>query len=179
MFSPSSAVSLLQQALQSIAEAEAPCAEEASPAPPPKKAKTALLIPTKKKEEGLPSHGSVGHLRQLLRAASITIPPNVYVRAKAMAAEGGASEQELVVFALREILASEGLSVNSTPAELARVARKRELAKDMEGVDTANVIEGSRRRGTGGGGPPVQNPPPPPSQPPTKPPAQPADSDEL
>lgn len=94
-----------------------------------------------------------------------------------MAADGGsATEEELVVFSLSEMLRADGLSLNSTPAELARVARKRELAKDMEGVDSANVIAGGRRRGEGATAPSA---PPPPAAKARPAEAKPADSDEL
>jgi hypothetical protein len=128
----------------------------------------------------VPSHGSLGHLRQLLKAASIPIPPNVYVKAKAVAAAGGgATEEELVLFSLQELLRSEGLSLNSSSAELARVARQRDLRKDMEGVDTKNVIAEGRRRGDGSAAPSLASHPQKLPAQAAKPPAQPADSDEF
>ena len=84
-----------------------------------------------------PEHGSAAHLKQLLKSANIGVSPSIYSAAK--------GEEEALRVALLQLLAAEGLSENSTSRELAAVKQKRELKKDMEGIDASLILEGGRR----------------------------------
>jgi hypothetical protein len=55
-------------------------------------------------------------------------------------------EDETRIEALRGILNENGLDGKSSDAQIAKVRAKVELARDLDGIDQSNVIEGGRRR---------------------------------
>ncbi|PRW59758.1 ferrous iron transporter A [Chlorella sorokiniana] len=79
----------------------------------------------------------VEKLRSVCRAATITIPPSLYSRNK----EEGALEA-----ALEELLAKHGLDADSGERAIAQVKSKLTIQRDLDGIDTSNIIEGGRRR---------------------------------
>jgi hypothetical protein len=104
--------------------AESPAA--AAPAPPPR--------------AGPRQYGKrIEKLRAACRAATVTIPPTTYVKNK--------GSEEALAAALEALLAKHGLSAGSGERELARVKAQLALAKDLEGIDASNIVEGGRRRG--------------------------------
>ena len=141
-------------AVTQAAEAEA---EKVVPQPT-KKARKADTAPVEAKAKKAapepPAPGSAAHLKVLIRQAGIPIPPNVYVRAKAE----GEGEEKALHSALLALLRSEGLDSSSKPAECKKVKERRDLARDLEGIDASNVVEG-RRRGGMAAAPVVVRPP--------------------
>ncbi len=56
-------------------------------------------------------------------------------------ARSQSTDEDDLAAALTALLSRHGLSGDSDPARVARVRAKLELARDMEGIDTANIIE--------------------------------------
>ena len=69
-------------------------------------------------------------MRGICRAATITIPPNVYVKVS--------SEQD-VEDRLLTLLAKHDLSEKAAPEDIARVRRRLQKARDLDGGDTLKV----------------------------------------
>nr|XP_043632640.1 otolith matrix protein OMM-64-like [Erigeron canadensis] len=85
----------------------------------------------------------VERLRSIIKACGMSIGPNVYKKAKQ------APEDKREAFLLKElqnILSKEGLSANPSEKEIKEVKRRKERAKELEGIDTSNIVVGSRRR---------------------------------
>lgn len=79
----------------------------------------------------------VEKLRTLCKQATITIPPTLYVKNK--------SDGELTA-ALEALLAKHGLSAGSGPNEVARAKQQLQMTRDLDGIDTSNIVEGGRRQ---------------------------------
>lgn len=99
----------------------------------PKKKKTA---PAASKPAANPITGLTAKLRDTCKAAGLTYQ-HVFMKHKVD------SDREQ---ALELILSENGLSLNSSTDAINKCRAKVELAKDMDGIDTSNVIEGGRRR---------------------------------
>lgn len=81
----------------------------------------------------------VEKLKRILKTATITISPNIYVKHK--------REDELYE-ALCGLLKKEGLSPNPSDREIAAVRKRKQIERDLDGIDTSNIISTGRRRRT-------------------------------
>lgn len=70
------------------------------------------------------------------RAATITIPPNVYVKNK---------DDNSLAAALKDLLGKHGLAPNADDGAIQKVKKKLTVARDLDGIDTSNIIETSGR----------------------------------
>ena len=80
--------------------------------------------------------GAVFTLREVCKKAGLTFQ-HVFMRHKT---------DEGRIEALRAILRDHGLDENASEKRIAKVRAAVELAKDLDGIDAGNVIEGGRRR---------------------------------
>ncbi|KAK9053782.1 hypothetical protein SSX86_024856 [Deinandra increscens subsp. villosa] len=99
-----------------------------------------------KKEVVAPVYGKkVERLKSIIKACGMTVAPTVYKKAK----QAPEDKREAVLLKeLQEILSKEGLSTNPSEKEIKDVKRRKEKAKELEGIDTSNIVLGSRRRST-------------------------------
>ena len=88
------------------------------------------------KKTAAPVAGVVATLRDVCKRAGLTYQ-HVFMRHK---------DDETRIESLREILNENGLDGKSSDAQIAKVRAKVELARDLDGIDQSNVIEGGRRR---------------------------------
>ena len=79
----------------------------------------------------------VEKLRTLCKQATITIPPTLYVKNKS---DG---ERTAALEALRD---KHGLSSGSGPNDVARAKQQLQTMRDLDGIDTSNIVEGGRRQ---------------------------------
>ncbi|XP_010272780.1 PREDICTED: HIRA-interacting protein 3 [Nelumbo nucifera] len=87
----------------------------------------------------------VENLKSIIKSCGMSIPPSVYKRAK-QAPEN--KRESYLIKELEEILAKEGLSTNPSEKEIKTVRKKKERAKELEGIDMSNIVSSSRRRST-------------------------------
>lgn len=83
--------------------------------------------------------GALPHaLLSLAHARSV--PPNIYAKAR--------GDEETLCSLLVALLATEGLSEGSTPFDCGKVRRRKESARELEGIDAGNIVatEGRSRR---------------------------------
>eukprot|EP00252_Welwitschia_mirabilis_P028056 TRINITY_DN9946_c0_g1_i1.p1 TRINITY_DN9946_c0_g1~~TRINITY_DN9946_c0_g1_i1.p1 ORF type:complete len:508 (-),score=176.50 TRINITY_DN9946_c0_g1_i1:362-1885(-) len=102
----------------------------------------------------------VENLRKIIKACGMTVPPAIYKKAKQVTES---KREEYLIEELLSILKKEGLSSNPTEKEIRAVKKRKERAKDLEGIDTTNIIsEGRPRRSASNffSTPPVQYKPP-------------------
>eukprot|EP00887_Chlorella_sp_A99_P006169 scaffold3.g6169.t1 len=78
----------------------------------------------------------VEKLRALCKAATITIPPATYVKNK----DNASLEQ-----ALEALLEKHGLSADAGEKQVAKAKQRLQVARELEGIDTSNIIDGGRR----------------------------------
>jgi ribosomal protein L12E/L44/L45/RPP1/RPP2 len=90
----------------------------------------------KQKTTAAPVAGVVATLRDVCKRAGLTYQ-HVFMRHK---------DDETRIESLRGILNENGLDGKSSDAQIAKVRAKVELARDLDGIDQSNVIEGGRRR---------------------------------
>jgi len=76
-------------------------------------------------------------LKSLLKQAAIPVPPTIYKTA--------AGDEAALCVALEALLAREGLSAGSDARAVEKVRRRRELAKDLDGIDAKNIVDDGRR----------------------------------
>lgn len=81
----------------------------------------------------------VEKIKRILKQATITISPSIYVKHKA--------ENELYE-ALCNLLRKEGLSSNPSEREISALRKRKQIERDLDGIDTSNIIETGRRRRT-------------------------------
>ncbi|KAL8196735.1 hypothetical protein R6Q57_024498 [Mikania cordata] len=99
-----------------------------------------------KKEVVAPVYGKkVERLKSIIKACGMTVAPTVYKKAKQAPDD---KREAILINELREILSKEGLSTNPSEKEIKEVRRRKERAKELEGIDTSNIVLGSRRRST-------------------------------
>ncbi|KAA8538488.1 hypothetical protein F0562_028141 [Nyssa sinensis] len=102
--------------------------------------------PVKKREISAPAYGKkVESLKSIIKSCGMSVPPSVYRRAK-QAPEN--KREAFLIKELAEILSREGLSTNPTEKEIKEVRKRKERAKELEGIDTSNIVSSSRRRST-------------------------------
>lgn len=102
--------------------------------------------PVKKKEVSAPVYGKrVEHLRSVIKACGMSISPSIYKKVKQVPE----NEREAhLIRELEEILRREGLSSSPSEKEIKEVKKKKEKAKELEGIDMSNIVMSSRRRST-------------------------------
>ncbi|CAK0787919.1 hypothetical protein CVIRNUC_011141 [Coccomyxa viridis] len=98
-----------------------------------KKSKQVEAKQTAAKEYG----PKVQRLKRVCKAATIIVPPSVYARVT--------SEQD-VVTRLKDLLSKHGLAKDSSPEDIARVKRTLKKERDLDGIDTGNIVQSSRSR---------------------------------
>ncbi|CDP18336.1 unnamed protein product [Coffea canephora] len=98
----------------------------------------------KKKEASTPTFGKhVEHLKSVIKACGMSIAPTVYKKAKQVP---DGKREAFLIKELEDILAKEGLSKNPSEKEIKEVRKRKERAKELEGIDLSNIITSSRRR---------------------------------
>lgn len=84
---------------------------------------------------GLGASAKGKKLKRAAKEAGMTIPPTYYKRAT--------TEDEFIQL-VEEMLAKEGISGDSDKADLRAVRERKERERDLEGIDTANIIAEAR-----------------------------------
>ncbi|XVF64593.1 hypothetical protein PTKIN_Ptkin09bG0180900 [Pterospermum kingtungense] len=98
----------------------------------------------KKKETSTPVYGKrVEHLKSVIKSCGMSVPPSTYKRVKQVPENKRESQ---LIKELEEILSKEGLSGNPSEKEIKEVRKRKERAKELEGIDTSNIVSSSRRR---------------------------------
>ncbi|KAJ9560338.1 hypothetical protein OSB04_005498 [Centaurea solstitialis] len=117
-----------------------------------------------KKDVVAPVYGKkVERLKSIIKSCGMSVAPTVYKKVKQVPED---KREAFLIKELQEILSKEGLSTNPTEKgllsscvkmklnehflslEIKEVKRKKERAKELEGIDTSNIVLGSRRRST-------------------------------
>eukprot|EP00249_Psilotum_nudum_P006188 c19523_g1_i1 orf=644-1618(-) len=96
----------------------------------------------------------VEQLKTVIKACGLNIPPSIYKKVK-QASES--NQESILIKELKGILSREGLSSNPTEKEIRGVKRRKDREKDLEGIDTTNIIlepRGRRAAAAGFFGPP-------------------------
>ncbi|CAI9773877.1 unnamed protein product [Fraxinus pennsylvanica] len=107
---------------------------------------SSLGKPTKRKEQSTPGYGKrVDHLRSIIKSCGMSVAPTVYKKVK-QAPDN--KREAFLVKELEGILKREGLSSNPTEKEIKDCRKRKERAKELEGIDMSNIISSSRRRST-------------------------------
>lgn len=102
--------------------------------------------PIKKKEVSTPAYGKrVEHLKTVIKSCGMSIAPSIYKKVK-QAPENKREAQ--LIKELEGILSREGLSSNPSEKEIKEVKKKKERARELEGIDMSNIVSSSRRRST-------------------------------
>ncbi|CAL5225223.1 g8011 [Coccomyxa viridis] len=93
--------------------------------------------PEAKQPAAKESGSKVQKLKRVCKAATIAIPPSVYTRV---------TSEEDVIQRLEDLLSKHGLAKDSSAEEVARVKRNLKKERDLDGMDTKNILESSRSR---------------------------------
>ncbi|XP_050366092.1 uncharacterized protein LOC126784658 [Argentina anserina] len=102
--------------------------------------------PVKKKEVSAPAYGKrVEHLRSVIKACGMSVPPSIYKKVKQVPEN---KREGHLIKELEDILSREGLSSSPNEKEIKEVKKKKEKAKELEGIDMSNIVMSSRRRST-------------------------------
>ncbi|XP_011629317.1 uncharacterized protein LOC18425354 isoform X2 [Amborella trichopoda] len=98
----------------------------------------------KKSGSSTPVYGKqVEHLKKIIKSCGMSVPPTVYRRVK----QAPENKRELnLIKELKAILTKEGLSSNPSEKEIKEVRKRKERAKDLEGIDLTNIISDSCSR---------------------------------
>ncbi|XP_004290855.1 PREDICTED: glutamic acid-rich protein-like [Fragaria vesca subsp. vesca] len=108
--------------------------------------KSSAEKPVKKKEVSTPAYGKrVEHLRSVIKACGMSVPPSIYKKVKQVPEN---KREAQLIKELEDILGREGLSSSPTEKEIKEVKKKKEKAKELEGIDMSNIVTSSRRRST-------------------------------
>ncbi|PSC69587.1 glutamic acid-rich [Micractinium conductrix] len=100
----------------------------------------------RKGQEGKPAKASgprqyskqVEKLRSICKAATITIPPNLYIKHR--------DDEAGMRAALEALLDKHGLDGGAGEREISKARAALQVQRDLDGIDTSNIIEGGRRR---------------------------------
>ncbi|XP_017237172.1 uncharacterized protein LOC108210416 [Daucus carota subsp. sativus] len=103
--------------------------------------------PVKKKEVSAPAaYGKdVERLKSIIKACGMSVPPVIYKKAKQVPDD---EREDFIVKELEKILEKEGLSRKPDEKEIKEVRKRKERAKELEGIDMSNIVQSSRRRST-------------------------------
>ncbi|KAJ6412681.1 hypothetical protein OIU84_005680 [Salix udensis] len=100
--------------------------------------------PVKKKEASTPSYGKrVEHLKSVIKSCGMSVPPVIYKKVKQVSEN---KREAQLIKELEDILSREGLSSNPSEKEIKEVRKRKERAKELEGIDLSNIVTTSRRR---------------------------------
>ncbi|XP_022768210.1 glutamic acid-rich protein-like [Durio zibethinus] len=100
----------------------------------------------KRKETSAPVYGKrVEHLKSVIKSCGMSVPPAIYKRVKQVPEN---KREAQLIKELEEILSKEGLSANPLEKEIKEVRKRKERVKELEGIDTSNIVSSSRRRST-------------------------------
>ncbi|KAH1057492.1 hypothetical protein J1N35_035557 [Gossypium stocksii] len=100
----------------------------------------------KKKETSAPVHGKrVEQLKSVIKSCGMSVPPSIYKRVKQVPEN---KREAQLIKELEDILSKEGLSANPSEKGVKDVRKRKERAKELEGIDTSNIVISSRRRPT-------------------------------
>ncbi|CAM6015107.1 unnamed protein product [Sphagnum balticum] len=99
---------------------------------------------TKKAVDVKPNYGKkVEQMKNIIKACGMAVPPIIYRKVK----QAPEPEKEAILIReLEAILNREGLSVPASKEEIRSVRKRKEKLKDLEGIDTSNIIVESRGR---------------------------------
>ncbi|XP_033137938.1 glutamic acid-rich protein isoform X3 [Brassica rapa] len=96
------------------------------------------------KETAITVYGKrVDHLKSVIKSCGMSIPPVIYRKVKQAPEE---KREATLIEELEQILAKEGLSSDPSEKEIKEVKKKKERSKELEGIDTSNIVSSSRRR---------------------------------
>lgn len=99
-----------------------------------------------KKDVVAPVYGKkVERLKSIIKSCGMSVAPTVYKKAKQVPED---KREAFLIKELQEVLSKEGLSTKPSEKEIKEVKRRKERAKELEGIDTSNIVLGSRRRST-------------------------------
>lgn len=103
--------------------------------------------PVKKKEVSTPAAYGKGveRLKSIIKACGMSVPPIVYKKAKQVPDN---KREDFIVKELEKILEKEGLSRKPEEKDIKEVRKRKERAKELEGIDMSNIVQSSRRRST-------------------------------
>ncbi|XP_019163970.1 PREDICTED: HIRA-interacting protein 3-like isoform X2 [Ipomoea nil] len=102
--------------------------------------------PARKKATPAAGYGEhVENLKSIIKACGMSIPPSIYKKAKQVPED---EREEFLSKELEDILSREGLSSNPSEKEIKEVKKKKERAKELEGIDLSNIVSSTRRRST-------------------------------
>lgn len=101
----------------------------------------------KKKEVSTPAAYGKGveRLKSIIKACGMSVPPIVYKKAKQVPDN---KREDFIVKELEKILEKEGLSRKPEEKDIKEVRKRKERAKELEGIDMSNIVQSSRRRST-------------------------------
>ncbi|KAH9626080.1 hypothetical protein KSS87_012415 [Heliosperma pusillum] len=100
--------------------------------------------PVKKKEVPKPSYGKqVEHLKSVIKSCGLSIPPVIYKKVKEVPEN---KREACLIKELEKILSNEGLSTDPSEKDIKEVKKRKEKAKELEGIDLSNIVVSSRRR---------------------------------
>ncbi|CAI5485832.1 unnamed protein product [Closterium sp. Naga37s-1] len=116
-----------------------------------------------------PRSAAVERLKKVFQACGLRVPPNVYKKARQAAGEAASAGQHeaALVGELEALLDREGLSSHPSEKEIKAFRRRRDKAKELEGIDVSNIVDAPRGRRSSR--PTSFAPPQPPPRPPSKP----------
>ncbi|KAL5558390.1 hypothetical protein UlMin_034601 [Ulmus minor] len=101
---------------------------------------------TKKKVVSTPAYGKrVENLKSIIKACGMSVPPSIYKKVKQVPEN---KREAQLIKELEEILSKEGLSANPSEKEIKECKKRKERARELEGIDTSNIVSSSRRRST-------------------------------
>ncbi|XP_057505097.1 KNR4/SMI1 homolog isoform X2 [Actinidia eriantha] len=99
-------------------------------------------VKMQKKEVATPAYGKrVEHLKSVIKSCGMSVPPAVYKRVKQVSEN---KREAFLIKELEEILSKEGMSTD--PSE--KVRKRKDRAKELEGIDMSNIVSSTRRRST-------------------------------
>ncbi|KAH7834709.1 hypothetical protein Vadar_018832 [Vaccinium darrowii] len=102
--------------------------------------------PGKTKEAATPAYGKrVEHLKSIIKSCGMSVPPVVYKKVKQVSEN---EREGFLVKELKDILSREGLSSDPSEKEIKEVKKRKDRAKELEGIDMSNIVSSTRRRST-------------------------------
>ncbi|KAK9758256.1 hypothetical protein RND81_01G218500 [Saponaria officinalis] len=105
---------------------------------------TSTEKPVKRNDVPKPAYGKqVERLKSVIKSCGLSIPPVIYKKVK-QAPEN--KRESCLIKELEELLSKEGLSSNPSEKDIKDVKKRKERAKELEGIDMSNIVVSSRRR---------------------------------
>lgn len=99
-----------------------------------------------RKEKSAPGYGRrVENLKSIIKACGMSVPPSIYKKVKQVPDD---ERETFLVKELEGILSREGLSKNPSEKEIKDCRKRKDRARELEGIDMSNIISSSRRRST-------------------------------